>query len=196
MRALLTWRSIVLASLSAFLVLLAADASPGLRLPVALWFLLACPGLAFIPLTGIGPRYAAFAVSVAASVGIDVVAALVLLYAQVGITPLTSAAAVGVPCLVGCVIQEARAASGSRRIAATIRGLTTPLVAGAAAGAALWGIDQTNQVTAGNFGGGFLAVLVALELITAAVLYGLLLLLFAPGNGAALRSRLRPGRGG
>ena len=73
--------AVVCASSVALAVALAADAPAAVRSPLALWFLLACPGLALVPLLRLDGPAGRWALVVALSLAVDLLVTLVMLYA-------------------------------------------------------------------------------------------------------------------
>jgi hypothetical protein len=73
--------AVVAASVVVLALALATDAPAALRGPLAMWFLLACPGLALVPLVRLHDTLAAVALIVALSVALDIVVALAMMYA-------------------------------------------------------------------------------------------------------------------
>jgi uncharacterized membrane protein len=81
MRAPAVTTAVVAASVCALAVALAADAPPAVRGPLALWFLLACPGLALVPLLRLADPVARWTLIVSLSVALDLAVTLIMMYA-------------------------------------------------------------------------------------------------------------------
>jgi hypothetical protein len=108
------WPVVIAASALGLGTLVLADTHGVLRAGAALWFLLACPGIAVVPLFSDVPRAARVALVLAVSLAIDtaVVAAMLVggfFSTTVGVV------ALAVVCLVGCGAQTMRWA-GSRPV--------------------------------------------------------------------------------
>ena len=71
--------TIVLSAAAAALVTFGADDSP-LRPPIALWFLLVCPGMAFVRLLRVRDGLTEWALAIALSLALDAIVAIVMLY--------------------------------------------------------------------------------------------------------------------
>src|SRR5215217_7121699 len=74
--------AVVVASLALLAVVVAAGIGAPLRPMAAVWFLLVCPGLALVPLIGIGDFWDEIALALGVSVALDVVVATGLVYAD------------------------------------------------------------------------------------------------------------------
>lgn len=112
-RALVTigdvgWPAIVVAS--AVAVAAASILQVGLQLrPVAaFWFLLVCPGMAFVPLLSIRDRLIQCGVAVALSIGLDGVVSEAMLYTGAWSYQRGLAVLIGI-CLIGTTLQVRRA---------------------------------------------------------------------------------------
>ena len=100
----LRWPVVVLVSSVALSALVAVDAGGALRLVLALWFLLVCTGMAFVPLFPIPALGIQLVVAVAASLAIDTIVATTIV--RVGdLSATTGLRVLDVVVLVGCVLQ-------------------------------------------------------------------------------------------
>ena len=72
---------LVAGSVVALGLALAADAPTGLRTPLGLWFLVACPGLALAPLLRLPEWASELTLVVALSLAVDVVVTMTMMYA-------------------------------------------------------------------------------------------------------------------
>lgn len=118
-RRLWIWPAILVASsaLAAWAVTLPG---PGLVRPLAaFWFLLVCPGMAFVPLLGIGDRLVALTLGIALSLSLGVLVALGMLGLGVWSATLGLRILIGVS-LAGAALQLliplAARATGRRRV--------------------------------------------------------------------------------
>ena len=73
--------AVVAGSAVALALALAGVAPASIRTPLALWFLLTCPGLALAPRIGLGDRAAEVSLVVSLSVAVDIVVGLAMMYA-------------------------------------------------------------------------------------------------------------------
>ncbi len=73
--------ALLLASVVALGALLVAGAESSLRTALAVWFLLACPGLALAPLVGLRDGLGTVTVAIALSIALDTIVAAALVYA-------------------------------------------------------------------------------------------------------------------
>lgn len=98
------WPALVLASMLAMglLVLIGAHGAP--RAGLALWFLLACPGLAIVPLLPPVPPVAQLALVAAVSLAIDTLVVTTMLVAGT-FSPAVGVLAVTIACLAGSAAQ-------------------------------------------------------------------------------------------
>jgi hypothetical protein len=103
----LRWPIAVAVSLLVLGVLVLADASGALRVAAALWFLLACPGLALVPLLPDVPQVARPALVVAVSFALDTAVATTMLVAG-SFSPAAGALVLASVCLAGCGVQALR----------------------------------------------------------------------------------------
>ena len=83
------WAAVVAVAAVAAPVLALAGAPAAVRLPVVLVFLLLGPGMAFVPLLGLGDPVAELTVAVGICLAIDVAVALAMLYAGAWSPPAT-----------------------------------------------------------------------------------------------------------
>ncbi|HEX8206005.1 MAG TPA: hypothetical protein VF587_08110 [Solirubrobacteraceae bacterium] len=81
MSSSLRWAVLVLLSAQAMLLVQWQDLDFALRPALALWFLLACPGLALVPLLGVRDALASLSLVVALSIALDTLVAGALVYA-------------------------------------------------------------------------------------------------------------------
>ena len=84
-----------------------AGAAAPLRLPVALWLLIVCTGMAWVPLMPVDGLSARLALAIALSLAIDTLAVTALLVAD-AFSPVSAALALGAVCAAGCVLQLRR----------------------------------------------------------------------------------------
>jgi hypothetical protein len=106
----LRWPLAVTASTLALVALLIADAQGAPRVAAALWFLLACPGMAVVPLLSEVPAVARSALVVALSLAIDTAVITAMLAADLFSTA-TGALALSGICVAGCAAQGRKWAS-------------------------------------------------------------------------------------
>jgi uncharacterized membrane protein len=78
-----TLPTLLLASVLALGAVLIADGDSALRTLLAVWFLLACPGLALAPLIGLNDALGTATVAIALSIALDTIVAGALLYVGV-----------------------------------------------------------------------------------------------------------------
>ena len=76
-----TWPATIIASAGAISLAVMCGASPVVRVSLALWFLLVCPGMAVVRLLRISDRSSEFALAVACSLGIEAILATTMVYA-------------------------------------------------------------------------------------------------------------------
>jgi hypothetical protein len=77
----LIWPAIIATSAIATVLASLGEGNQPLRSGVAFWFLLVCPGMAFVRLLGLSEPFSEWAVAVALSVALDTVVGEVLLFA-------------------------------------------------------------------------------------------------------------------
>lgn len=80
-RSMWTWPAIIVASAVATGLAVMCGVSPAVRVVLALWFLLVCPGMAVVRLLRIRDRSSEFALAVACSLGIESLLATTMVYA-------------------------------------------------------------------------------------------------------------------
>ncbi len=73
MKDVLLWPAIIL--FSAIAVVLTGSLTSSIRLWIVLWFMLVCPGMAFIRLVGVQDRTTEFIIAIALSLTIDTIVA-------------------------------------------------------------------------------------------------------------------------
>jgi hypothetical protein len=98
------WPLVILVSSLAMAFLLLADVHSPVRLVAALWFLLVCTGMAFVPLLGVRPLGFELGLGVALSIVLDALVTTTLLLAG-GLSEQSGFVALVGLCLVGCTLQ-------------------------------------------------------------------------------------------
>lgn len=71
---------IIMVSAMAVLITVTADVGTLLRAPIAFWFLLACPGMAFIGLLNISDHWTEWILAIGLSLTLDTLTVMVMLY--------------------------------------------------------------------------------------------------------------------
>ena len=112
------WPAIVMASAVAVATASILQVGPQPRPVSAFWFLLVCPGMAFVPLLSIRDRLIQFGVAVALSIGLDGVVSEAMLYTGTWSYQRGLAVLIGI-CLIGTTLQVRRVL---RRTATTSAG--------------------------------------------------------------------------
>jgi hypothetical protein len=102
------WPSVVATSAVALAAASILQLGPPLRPIVAFWFLLVCPGMAFVPLLSIRDRLIQFGFAVALSVGLDGVVSEAMLYTGAWSYQGGLAVLIGI-CLIGTTLQVRQA---------------------------------------------------------------------------------------
>ena len=108
------WPFVVAGSAALLAASVAAGAPDAVRVPLALWLLLVCTGMSFVPLLPVDDLPARVAAGLAVSVALDVVAVTALLVAG-AFSPLGAAALLTVICGAGCGAQLHRWAHAPER---------------------------------------------------------------------------------
>jgi hypothetical protein len=103
------WAAIGAVAAVAATALALAGAPTAVRLPVVLVFLLLGPGMAFVPLLGLGDPVAELTIAVGISLAVDVAVALAMLYAGAWSPPATLVV-VAALALCGAALQRVKAA--------------------------------------------------------------------------------------
>ena len=103
----LRWPVVIVFSSVALSALVALDAGGPLRLVLALWFLLVCTGMSFVPLFEFPTLGIQLVVGVAASLVIDTLVATTIVRIG-GLSATTGLRVLVVICLVGCALQLRR----------------------------------------------------------------------------------------
>ena len=104
MRSRFRWPLVILISSLAMAFLLLADVHSPVRLVAALWFLLVCTGMAFVPLLGVRPLGFELGLGVALSIVLDTLVTTTLLLAG-GLSEQSGFVALVGLCLAGCAFQ-------------------------------------------------------------------------------------------
>jgi hypothetical protein len=104
MNGALRWPSLIAASGFVLGALVLGDLDGPLRVVAALWFLLVCTGMAFVPLLEVRPLSSELALGVVLSILVDTLAALALLLAGV-LTQTSGLIALLALSLIGCGLQ-------------------------------------------------------------------------------------------
>jgi len=103
------WAAVVAAAAVAAPALALTGAPVAVRLPVVLVFLLLGPGMAFVPLLGLGDPVAELTIAVGISLAVDLAVALAMLYAGAW-APTTTLVLVAAVALGGAALQRVKAA--------------------------------------------------------------------------------------
>jgi hypothetical protein len=98
------WPLVILISSLATAFLLLADVHSPVRVVAALWFLLVCTGMAFVPLLGVRPLGFELGLGVALSIVLDTLVTTTLLVAG-GLSANSGLLALVGLCMVGCALQ-------------------------------------------------------------------------------------------
>jgi hypothetical protein len=98
------WPLVILVSSLAMALLLLADVHSPVRLVAALWFLLVCTGMAFVPLLGVRPLGFELGLGVVLSIVLDTLVTTTLLLAG-GLSANSGLLALVGLCMVGCALQ-------------------------------------------------------------------------------------------
>lgn len=77
------WPTVIITSAAAVVVMMGVDPEFPLRAWIALWFLLICPGMAFVRLLNLNDRLTELTFAIALSLAMDATTAMIMLYAQV-----------------------------------------------------------------------------------------------------------------
>lgn len=101
------WPAVVVASAAAVAAASILQVGPPLRPIAAFWFLLVCPGMAFVPLLPIRDRLVQFGFAVALSIGLDGLVSETMLYSRAWSYQGQLAVLIGI-CLIGTMIQIRR----------------------------------------------------------------------------------------
>jgi hypothetical protein len=104
MTARFRWPLVILISSLAMAFLLLADVHSPVRVVAALWFLLVCTGMAFVPLLGVRPVGFELGIGLVLSIVLDTLVTTTLLLAG-GLSEGSGFAALVGLCLVGCALQ-------------------------------------------------------------------------------------------
>lgn len=107
MSASLRWPSVIAISAVALGALVLADADSPVRLALALWFLLLCPGMALAPLLPVRSASAQLALGIALSLAIDTAVTTAMLVTG-SFSLATGLLALYAVCLAGCGLQARR----------------------------------------------------------------------------------------
>jgi hypothetical protein len=112
------WPTVIVASAAAVAAASIMQVGPPMRPMAAFWFLLVCPGMAFVPLLPIRDRLVQFGFAVALSIGLDGLVSETLLYSRAWSYQGQLAVLIGI-CLIGTMLQIRR---GLRRRATASAG--------------------------------------------------------------------------
>ena len=74
------WATIILVSAVMAAALVVGDVAHPVRPALVLWFVVICPGMAFVRLLAVGDRLVALTLAIALSLAIDTIVAAILLY--------------------------------------------------------------------------------------------------------------------
>jgi hypothetical protein len=103
----LRWPVVVVFSSAALSALVLLDAGGPLRLVLALWFLLICTGMSFVPLFPIPAPATRLVAAVAASLAIDTIVVTTIVRTG-GLSATSGLRVLVVVCLAGCALQLRR----------------------------------------------------------------------------------------
>jgi len=103
----LRWPVVIVFSSALLSALVALDAGGPLSLVLALWFLLVCTGMSFVPLFEFPTLATQLVVGVAASLAIDTIVATTIVRVG-GLSATTGLRVLDVICLIGCALQLRR----------------------------------------------------------------------------------------
>lgn len=104
MKSALRWPLLIVVSGIVLGGLVWADVESPVRVVAALWFLLVCTGMAFVPLLEVRPLASELALGVVLSILLDTLVALALLLAGI-LTASSGLIALLALCLIGCGLQ-------------------------------------------------------------------------------------------
>ena len=107
----LRWPAAIVLSGLVLDVAVVVDAAQAVRLVAALWFLLVCTGMSFVPLLGLRGLDAELALGIALSLAIDTFVTTAALVAG-GFSMAAGLVVLQLLCLVGCAAQVRRWAAG------------------------------------------------------------------------------------
>jgi uncharacterized membrane protein len=116
-RTFLSWPSIIIASAAVTCLLALADLRLPFRPLIAFWFLLICPGMAFMPLLRLRDTFATVTLAVALSLALDTIVAGTLMYTS-GWSPTTSLLILAALSVVGVLLQMRSARHGASGLGA------------------------------------------------------------------------------
>jgi len=104
MKRSVVWQIIIMASAYAAVIVVVADLVTPFRAVIAFWFLLICPGMAFVGLLGLSDRLTELILAIALSLTLDTIVAMAMVYAGVW-SPIGGLLALAGQSTVGVVLQ-------------------------------------------------------------------------------------------